>query len=343
MKLFAISEVLAAIGVQYPEGRSQIVLPCPCCDKEGGRHLGLNLEKGLYNCPRCGVHGGIIDLYGLYKGLDRDASIKELLKWREGAIPSPTPAAPAPKTNPTAPRQVRANTYGRLLLSLPLMEKHRKDLIRRGLREEELFRYRSVPKWGTEKDIAKKLLDLGCTLEGVPGFFKLQTGEWAFVRQKSGFFIPAMDSDGYIVGMQVRLDDVSERKYRWLSSSGYEAGAPASAYCHVSGPVRSEMLLTEGVLKADIITAFTERSCIAVPGVNALTQTKETLEALKPKGLRKIWVCYDMDMYSNPRVMEAYQKLLQILDDLELEHGLYKWDPAYKGLDDYLAAKHPRS
>lgn len=341
MEHFTMNEVLNALNLSYPDGRGQFSIYCPQCDKGAGRkHLAVNARLGLFNCVRCGVHGGIIQMYALFKECSKKEAVHQLLEWRRGGGQAP---APAPireiKQNDLAPLDVRTNTYMHLLYSeLSLDDKHRENLLSRGLREEDLFRYRSVPKWGTEREIARRLLDRGCILKGVPGFF-VHNGEWTFLRIKSGIIIPALDVEGNIQGLKVRLDDVTERKYRWISTGELNEGTASEGYCHISGNPSPTMLLTEGELKADIVTRFTGMGTISVPGVNALRKLPETICHLQNKGLEKIYICYDMDLYTNPDVIKGYKKLREILEAFPIKVGTYKWDPAYKGIDDYLLAK----
>ena len=41
-------------------------------------------------------------------------------------------------------------------------------------------------------------------------------------------------------------------------------------------------------------------------------------------------------MYKNPNVAKALTKLLDVMKEKKLECSIFKWDPEYKGLDDYL-------
>ena len=62
---------------------------------------------------------------------------------------------------------------------------------------------------------------MGCVLEGVPGFYEEESGEWSihFTAKSSGFLVPVRNIEGFIVGMQIRLDHPYDgRKYMWLSS-----------------------------------------------------------------------------------------------------------------------------
>ena len=63
-----------------------------------------------------------------------------------------------------------------------------------------------------------RLREKGLYLAGVPGFYKSQ-GQWTLKIPGRGILIPVRDVQGQIQGLQVRLDNVEKRKFRWLSSN----------------------------------------------------------------------------------------------------------------------------
>lgn len=89
-------------------------------------------------------------------------------------------------------------------------------------------------------------------------------------------------------------------------------------------------------MKADVINALTGLTVLAVPGVNTLTQLELTLTELRSEGLVEIKTAFDMDFATNYHVQNGYNNLLQLLGDMGFRYGTYLWDPAYKGLDDYI-------
>ena len=343
MELFTMSEVLQAVGITPPPGRDEVSVFCPNCDRDqkGRKHLCISMRTGVWNCPRCGAHGGVLGLYGLFRDCDNRTAVKELIAWRNGG--GTVAAAPEQTVQKTecdlAPLEKRDDAYIRLLFAAGLRDEHKAALAKRGIPERYMYRYASTPLPGTEIELCRKIMSDGIDLDGVPGFFKLRSGDWTIVRQKSGIMIPVTTEDGQTEGIQVRLDNVTERKYRWLSSSGYDYGTGAKAACHIAGEASESMLLTEGALKADIIYGLSGRSVIAVPGVNALSYLDEAIDRLQEKiGLKEIWICYDMDMYDNEHVRHANARLLEMLKAKGITARNYRWDRRFKGLDDYLLA-----
>ena len=73
MEIFHMWDIVSLLGLPMPSGRSSYYIQCPCCDENPRKkHLNINLKKEVFRCPRCGISGGIFDLYALYTGVPRD-------------------------------------------------------------------------------------------------------------------------------------------------------------------------------------------------------------------------------------------------------------------------------
>lgn len=339
-------DILPLIGIAGPSlGKSSFYVQCPCCDDDPRKkHLNINLKKEVFRCPRCGVSGGIFDLYSLYTGVPR-AGVKdklvELLGTPYGKKQEENNTVKEiPESSPLIDIEARHATYNALLDKLSLAPDHLINLMDRGLTEPEIagLGYKTSPAVGMSL-IARQLRNEGYYLEGVPGFYRDSSGNWSFVHENRGILIPVRDLDGRIQGLQIRLDNTQKRKFRWISSTDRPDGCRAQSWVHVVGSVRSTMLLTEGFMKGDIINCLGKASVVAISGVNALTHLEITLEALIGLGLNEIKICFDMDFMTNPNVQQGYRNLCDLLERLKLRYGTYLWDPIYKGLDDYLWEK----
>lgn len=343
MEKFHIWDVISVLNLPAaPSGRSSYYIPCPCCDsKPGSKHLNINLRKEVFRCPRCGVSGGIFDLYALYAGIPRD-DVREAMTERLGLSdhsyrPQRRGVVKEVKESPVADIETRHKTYTALLEKLSLASDHIDNLLGRGLKEDEIKQlgYKTTPVVGMEK-IAKELVQEGCELSGVPGFYQTESGIWKFTISQRGILIPVKDFNGRIQGMQIRRDDVKKRKFRWVSSSELKNGCKAEGWTHLAGLPAEIMLLTEGPMKADVIHALAGLTVLAVPGVNVLTQLESALKQLREQGLKKIMTAFDMDMATNPHVQKGYRQLLLLLDQMGFQFGTYLWDGSFKGLDDYI-------
>lgn len=340
MEYYRISDVVALLGLPpAPSGKVSYYISCPCCDSgKREKHLNINLKKDVFRCPRCGVSGGIFDLYSLFTNTPRDA-VKNELGERLGHGDHRACAPPAPEIPecPLTDIQARHETYSALLNLLTLAPDHRENLRSRGLHDDEIERYayRTTPVMGLTA-IAKQLQNEGCYLAGVPGFFRTEQGNWSFVCEGRGILIPVRDLEGRVQGLQIRRDNTIKRKYRWISSSERLDGCGAECWTHLRGPVTPSVLLTEGPMKADIIYSLSGLSTLAVAGVNSLSHLEETLLAMRRLGLREIQTVFDMDYMSNHHVQSGYENLYAILDRVGLPYRTLLWDPRYKGLDDYI-------
>ena len=344
MEIFHMWDVISLLGIPMPpSGRSSYYVQCPCCDESPRKkHLNINLKKEVFRCPRCGISGGIFDLYSLYTNVPRD-KVRDALVERLG-VPQDLKQRPKKKVEsqekpecPIMDIDSRHATYSALLSKLSLAADHRENLLSRGLTDADIERlgYKTTPVVGMSA-IAKQLRTEGYYLGGVPGFYQDASGSWTFIHEKRGILIPVRDRQGRIQGLQIRRDNVQKRKFRWVSSTGQEDGCKAEGWTHLAGPVRPLVVLTEGPMKADVIHALTGLTVLAVPGVNTLTQLELTLQDLRQEGLTEIKTAFDMDFATNQHVQNGYNSLLQLLGDMGFRYGTYLWDPRYKGLDDYI-------
>lgn len=340
MDKFRMADVISLLDIPSPpQDRSSYYVQCPYCDsKPHERHLNINLRKEVFRCPKCGVNGGMFDLYALFTGIPRKKVRDELI--RRIGMPETIKRKDKPLQKSDecqlADINVRHAAYSALLANLSLAPDHKQNLLDRGLSENDIDRlgYRTTPVIGMQA-IAKKLCSAGLSLKGVPGFYR-DGDAWTFVYEQRGILIPVRDTMGQIQGLQIRRDNVEKRKFRWISSAERPDGCRAMGWTHVSGEPGQKIILTEGPMKADVINALCGLSVLAVPGVNALTTLRESLIELRERGLMEIMTAFDMDFLTNPNVQNGYKSLLALLDDMKFRYGTYIWDPQYKGLDDYI-------
>lgn len=344
-------DVVHLLGIpKPPKGRgAKYRVKCPACVTDSSeKTLGLDLEENIFHCFKCGCTGRSTGLYLLFSGMEDTPENRKLaFKNIKEGITSPLYVKPDKpektiKLHPIASVEDRNKTYTMLLNLLTLTPIHRGNLLRRGLTDTDIARlgYRSL----NEKNsvgVCQKLINAGCVLEGVPGFYKSNNGKWALAdADVSGILIPYRNVDGKIIGVQKRLDQTAngKGKFRWLSSSSYNRGTKAEGCVHIAGnPDARLVVITEGGMKADIVNTLCNKTVVAVPGVNSTQKLRAILEELRENhGLEILKLAFDMDFISNPQVEKAYNALVAMVEELEIPYNKLVWDPKYKGLDDFL-------
>ena len=323
--------------------RTEVEASCPFCGDHGPgkHHLSLNTDTDQCRCNLCGAHGNSVSLYARIKGLSNKEAYLELV---EETKVYPMPQTPPPQTQERQPAalQQRHAAYSNMLDHLTLLDRHGENLLERGLSEERIREngYKSMPE--TERGrrlIADLLRSCGHELSGLPGF-RTYYGEWT-LSGPNGFLIPVRNKDGLIQGLKIRLDDADapNRKYRWLSSRGLPNGTRSYSWVHVTGGrSRKRAFLTEGPLKGDVASFLAnDELFLCIGGVNALHGLTDTIRAL---GVRAVVEAMDMDQMTNPNVRKAVLAMRREVQKIPgIRYSKYTWNPAYKGVDDYLLSR----
>lgn len=384
---WVVEQDLVPLGISKIPTSTGYNINCPFCEAKGlkpdTKHkYSVNIYKNVGNCLRCKSGHGIIslhqqlsnkpitleearnDLFKRWNGLPSDVKV-ELSKVQERLEEENA------KMLIPAPIVYRDAIYRNLLNSLSLSDRHKKDLIRRGLTEEEIEKgmYKTVPSVGFKTYAAKSFYRCDCELThefckhsnwGIPGYFNVHNYEPELVRCSSGYFVPVKNEDGLISGMQIRYDPLPEdatehqkqvyAKYKWFNSNykGKKDGCTASGCenihyaCNLKG--EKNIILTEGVLKADIASIIYSRlkgldkpsPVMGLVGVYNTDHLAEELTKLKQSGLEKVWIAVDMDYRTKPQVAEAMNRIKEIIESVGVEYEVWTWNDAYKGIDDWL-------
>lgn len=105
---------------------------------------------------------------------------------------------------------------------------------------------------------------------------------------------------------------------------------------------KTSVPVIEGCLKTALYFELCGRKepCIAQVGVNNYKALRVFLEELKRTNpeLKRIEDAYDMDKFTNENVMAGSEVLKKLCEDIGLEYHMRKWNPEYKGIDDYAFA-----
>ena len=321
-------------------------------------YISLSTSKsplGIAHCMKCAQTLSPIGMYAYSLGIsDIKEAAREWYKMNRSQTPEAKKERRKLQERPTivvkrvdvdpVDLSVRNRTYHEMLKLLTLLPKHKENLLLRGMSEKDIVKgeYRSLPvsKENTEL-LVQALLQQGCVLKGVPGFYTDESNKWHLNVFGSGILIPQRNGLGQIQSFQIRRD-TNEKSKRYISLSSRDKlnGSPAYAHCHlrIGRKGLTELILTEGPLKADVISSLTGYSVLAVPGVNSLSFLPQALFDLKKAGVMKILIAYDMDIRTNETVHKAEKRLMSLLSRAQIPHTVLYWDERYKGLDDWAEA-----
>lgn len=352
---FTATEVADLLGLQIKNthsNKNSINYVCPIC---GRPKFNCNLSKNVFRCPACDFGGGMLDVYRTLRNLSSNgAAYKEITQRlnRDNKYNNSTDyqlrkydeEKNRTRSASKAKREVIDNTYRTLLNLCRLSKNHYSDLRKRGLSEKQIkkHKYKSVPTLSSQR-IIQKLMEEDCHLKGVPGFYynkKLGRWEMAIRTDTSGFFCPCVDIDGYITGLQIRLDQKrGKKRYIWFSSNEMNLGCSSGTPVHyISKEDKSTTLyLTEGGLKATIAAELSKKTFLAVAGVNCQKPLDIALVKLKARGFTTLVDCFDADCKNNQYVEKARNKIKEKCQILGLEYHRLNWDLSFgKGIDDFL-------
>lgn len=270
---------------------------------------------------------------------------------------------------------VRDIAYKMFLSNVSLSDEHRAYLKGRGLTDEEIsskgFFTFPEPTQAFIQDLKASCDKITLTpnvFKEVPGFhtmesMKLDTtqknGEEEYMytfSKKKGIGIPSKNTDGKIVGIQVRSDNPSnkKKKYTWFSSSyaayednEYIFGTPAGAPTHISVPKENKfpgvVFVTEGFFKAEVLSKTFGAYAISVSGVGNYRDIIEDLkdiERVSKEKIAHVYIAYDADMSSNLSVYHHAKNMVALIkESFEVSAYVSLWNVEDgKGIDDLIQA-----
>ncbi len=323
---------------------------CPFC-ADSKAHMNVLLSENIFRCNRCGRGGGILHLYAEFCNVSRSTAYQELCRiFQNGEAPAPRQHEQPVETNemPIASVDTRDNTYSNLLSMLSLCPSHRESLMARGLNLEQIewLGYRTTPAMRTNKLVAN-LLERGCVLEGVPGFYcDRESGCWSLDLRGSGIMLPDRNERGQIEAIQIRLDQGYKHKFYNLTSVDQYYGTKARCCAHFVG-VKDDgddtVCYTEGIMKADIAYCLTRDSdyhgFVGQTGVSNKSQLAAAYATLYEMGKRRILLMFDADFQSNQAVRDSRDYALATGEEYGFEMIPITWNPNYKGIDDLLLSR----
>ena len=380
---FGIMDVVELLQIRVRRRSPQgVYVDCPFCnDRRGKMHI--HVGQNTWHCNYCKEGGGMLALYARQWGITTSDAYREICDalmidnqtWeraerskgkgelvtgpqtsRGGYVRKELPEIP--QSAQASPQQIH-QTYSVLLDSLSLRESHRAHLKseKRGLTDEQIqrFRFKSTPPPYICRSLTDRLIRLGCTVQGVPGFYQDKQGNWTvrFSSFLSGILLPVVGFDGMIKGMQILLDkplkdkdDPPEKKgakYIWFSSAGKPMGVTSgSPVLLVGNPASRTVYVTEGILKAYIAHSVMKRTFLATAGSNSVEQLRPSFQFLAQNGTELIVEAEDMDKYSNDAVAKCASNVYLLARYYGMEYRRLTWNPNYKGIDDWQLALRRR-
>lgn len=317
------------------------VYSCVLCSKEKGQGA-LDLYSRVVHGERCikgqnskKIFMELCDALHLGEPSERKTEVKE---------------RPSPPRILRADDDTVGKTYAALLAFEPfaLTEQHRENLKRRGFSDETIDRneYRSLGQsydWLSEYPdsrslyrrlrptikenkklrhkreeeivaglaLAQHLLKLGCTLTGIPGFYKI--GDYWSFNITPGMLVPTRNMNGQVVALQVRRDkpedwetknkDRKFLRYMTVSSKGLPDGVTegiSRAHFPLANPPLSKdvhVCVTEGPLKADAASELLGTDAkvffIALHGTMNTKELPDFFKLCKKKGVERIENAFD--------------------------------------------------
>lgn len=349
---FSIADIAMLCGVNVPDtrGKNYVLVDCPLCGRK--KSMSLKLDEDVFACHCSGGNGGMLDLYkkvnNCYEKSNGDIirEIKAKLNIDDGEKEfkkvKPLPKVKKLTKNEVLPQMQKADkAYHCLLKLLGLSQKHRKDLLKRGISEENIEKYmfRSVPVFGYEyfaKNVAEQ-----CDIKGVAGFMQdSRSQSLSFIPKLTGIIIPVKNIFGLIEGLQIRLDKpIRKTRYIWLSSDGLVGGGKATtpAYFAESSKSTDTCIITEGAFKSIIPNQYKDLTVLGLAGVGNQRCLEYVLPELKRKGYTKIIEAFDADFRTNPDVLHHREKLEKTCIEAGFQYSRYVWDlKDGKGLDDFI-------
>lgn len=337
---FTIRQVAEILGlkIRYEAPNGNMDADCPFCKKKS--KLNLNAAKNVFRCNFCNEYGGMIPLYAKILDISNSEANHEICEIL-GCTKNTAPENNVVVLN-TAKREdneIIHQTYSMLLSLLSLATPHKEHLSSRGFSSEQItqFGYKSVPAFG-QKRLCEKLISSGCTLEGVPGFYR-ENDEWNVKLKAPGILIPVCGIDGKIAGMQIRLDKpVNNRKYIWFSSNGLDGGTSSGAPVHFIGDVATKrFFVTDGALKGTLAHVLTGCTFVCVPGEKSLKGLDEMLTYLKTSGAAEVVEAFDIKKLSDEHAAESAANLREKLSACGFKVATAEWcDKSLRSVDEYF-------
>ena len=344
-KRFNIEDVAILHGItpiKRPSG-GEVYAVCPNCGNNKGK-FSYVIQKGqkhdVAQCWACGFKvKSAVDLHMQLTGeQDFNRAVVDIFQAINGNIEFKTEHERRFKERENDSQEIErasdekcSKVYYALLRELSLKIEHKQDLLRRGLTEDDIKRFKFASTPNDKIGICNKLISSGYNLEGVPGFFINKKGAWELNIPGKGYFCPVFDGEyNYILGFQIRVDKpYNGAKYLWVSSAGKKNGLSSGGLSsYLPGKNENVVIITEGILKSIVIYSLLKGqvSVIGVPGVKCINSLKPYLQRFEENAF--CFLAYDMDK----KIIKSELKLYQEALAMNVDFNAVEVDEKYKNI-----------
>ena len=206
--------------------------------------------------------------------------------------------------------------------SLGLSRRHRQSLIDRGLSESAIESGLFFSIYPDDPVLA----DIPRNLPGVIGGKIAASGV--------GIACLAFDSEGRAIGYQIRLENVTDSKYRWAKglASSHLADGELPITAIPNGKDNGQVWLTEGILKPFVAAHKHGINAIGAAGGYFSGAANQIKNAIAP--YREVILSPDAGDINNPQVMLRWSKEIKFLESLGKSLSIAFWGQKTKDDDD---------
>ncbi len=244
---------------------------------------------------------------------------------------------------PLASIERRHTVFSALLDELILNRQHGEELAgsKRRLSKDTIARigFKSVPDRMVGDEMAGQLASKW-ELKGVPGFWR-KDGRWCLrFSGWNGYYIPLRNLHGQIEALQIRATS-GDAKYLLVSSDNLPDGISSGAPHHFAGRPCEVLIVTEGALKAEVISEAKRRRNEAdfVCGLVSVTTFDDNFGHWLRRSipaLQTIQLAFDSDWKTNEKVQAQMKRIAIAIKAAGLKLQVLNWESEAKGYDDEL-------
>lgn len=222
----------------------------------------------------------------------------------------------------------------------------------------DYFSLRNIKKKNVIENMVKLLNAKGITndqIVTVPGFAYTKAGKVCLSSHIRGIAMKARNSEGKVIGIQVRTE-LEDKKYLWLSSSS-KGGTSCSTPIAVEYPkmfvengklnlrrtiasTSDSILITEGKFKAVSLSNNFNSIAFGIAGIYNWKNKikKDFFNITKEKNINNIVIFADADCAYNPRIFLQFKEMLSVeLQGIKQDVYIAYWNIKHgKGIDDVI-------